>query len=93
MNYHKGADYLGFLEDLQQRGLVEIADEAVKSKESYDRFIKNLAVFCKKRRRSHLLKRYERLKRNKYYEEAIESVADESGWSSGTVRHVLGRNR
>ncbi len=65
MHYQKGADYLGFLEDLQLRGLVEMADEAVKSKEEYDLFIKNLAMFCKKRRRSHVLKRYERLKRNK----------------------------
>ncbi len=70
-----------------------MGDEAVRSKEEYDRFVKHLAVFFKKRQRSYLFKRYECLKKNRYYDEAIACVADETGWKTGTIRDVLRRNR
>ncbi len=93
MNYKKEADYLKFLCDLNENGLLSLLDNSVKSKDSFDAFNIHLKHYCKARRRQYVLNRFNYYKKRQCFDLAVASIAKETGWSGSTVRQILDRNR
>ncbi len=93
MKYKKEADYLKFLRDLNENGLLSLLDNSVKSKDSFDEVIMHLKHYCKAKRRQYVLNGFNFYKKRQCFDLAVTSVAQETGWSRSTVRQILDRNR
>ena len=93
MKYKKEADYLKFCSDIKEKDFWILVEEAVKTKESYQAFVKNLKHWCRANRRNYILKLHRFYKDESSYEDAAESVSSNTGWKLNQIKKILSNQR
>ena len=82
---------------LERYGLTrfyDLLDARVRKKEDYVDLVETLNRICKKARRRHFLSRHSyHRSQGRSYQESVEFIAEETGWSPETIRKKLKKEK